>query len=255
MMSDYSLFSSQGRQKMVESPDQLGEIFNFNKPSQPFGNNFSFEPSFNPIVQQKKMPLTANAFLQKQETYEHFTPFAQPSFGSFEHSYQYPPGIMPQPEILQEPKQNDWGNSLMNSFETDFLRPKSDKLYGDPNSIPNSPFQRPETTSKMGYNSISPMVGPTSRAVTQIKPTYSPQINSRPDNKLTQMIGVNRPGSGKGQKRSSLPATKIDEIMNTIENFKINPISLLNEISTKIKKKVEYIMAESPFGKIRVYRF
>lgn len=41
--------------------------------------------------------------------------------------------------------------------------------------------------------------------------------------------------------------------MTTIENLKINPISLLNEISTKIKKKVDYIMLETPIGKIRVF--
>lgn len=43
--------------------------------------------------------------------------------------------------------------------------------------------------------------------------------------------------------------------MSTIENYKINPISLLNEISTKIKKRVDYAMTESPYGKIRVYSF
>ena len=56
----------------------------------------------------------------------------------------------------------------------------------------------------------------------------------------------------KNQKRGSIPASKVEEIMNTVETYKINCISLLNEISTKIKKKVDYTMTESPFGKIRV---
>jgi len=42
------------------------------------------------------------------------------------------------------------------------------------------------------------------------------------------------------------------EVLNAIEQTQINAISLLNEISTKVKKKIHFNMREIPMGKQRV---
>lgn len=64
---------------------------------------------------------------------------------------------------------------------------------------------------------------------------------------------VQKPGNLKKIFMEENEKYDIDDILVTIEDQQINTVSMLNEVSSKIKKKVEYIMTETQSGKNRVF--
>ncbi len=256
---EYNMFNNFSTSKQEPKVQQgSNQIFNFNKtPS--LQKNFGFETGFNQFNQNQSAPFTFSVFDRNEESEEDEDSTASHGSANFfpNNNYVFPPGMgMFNPDKkIDEFRNNPEPEFPNKSFQS--LRVPSNTFY-DPLQFTSQPIQRNDTFNKVpsGQNySVSPLVQPVSRPVQQIKqPYFSPQTNTRQlSNNLNQMSGLGRQIQvGKTQKRSSLQGQKIEEIMSTIENLKINPISLLNEISTKIKKKVDYIMLETPIGKIRV---
>ena len=215
-----------------------------------FGSSGPFDGNFN--FPQNNIFGHTN-FSQPRESFnDNFQEIFAPNHGY----YPFPPGIGSQvfssPSIDKKnedirrnpsyPVDNDFSRKLMEKSQ------KTTDYFGEQIEFPTQPLPRTELVppNYPQNHSVSPMIQPVSRPLGQIKQPFSPQI--MPRNLLSRGTTNNK----KNEKRGSIPATKVEEIMSTIETYKINPISLLNEISTKIKKKVDYPMIESPFGKIRV---
>jgi len=50
----------------------------------------------------------------------------------------------------------------------------------------------------------------------------------------------------------NIATNAVEDIMNAIQHNQINCVSLLNEVGSKVKKKVDYLIKEVPTGKIKV---
>jgi len=89
------------------------------------------------------------------------------------------------------------------------------------------------------------------------KPTYRKSVgSSRPERSLN-MINEHKnmdllQTSLNLSKSSYDEKNKSEQILVTIEENQINTVSMLNEVSSKIKKRIEYLMNETPLGKNRV---
>jgi len=53
-------------------------------------------------------------------------------------------------------------------------------------------------------------------------------------------------------KEKNSSANAVEELMKAIQLYQINCVSLLNEVGSKVKKKVDYLIKEVPTGKIKV---
>jgi hypothetical protein len=260
-MDSFKFFHTNTNTKSEEKQEpSLASMFNFNTKPNPnlFTSNNPFDINF-PSSNNTQSRTTAFDFKPIPQTQDNFGEGFQEPFQErnpfFSTSYKLPPGMQgqffPMPNSMEK-KHDEFRRTAQAPIDADFERKIMEKVkqtndfFGDSINFGTQNLNRLEIPQKptTNYNSISPMVQPVSRPLGQIKQPFSPQI-------MPRML----PGrmKEKKEKRGSIPATKVEEIMGTIETCKINPISLLNEISTKIKKKVDYSMTESPFGKIRVF--
>jgi len=92
------------------------------------------------------------------------------------------------------------------------------------------------------------------------KPTYRKSVGSgpRPAEKNLNMITEHKSmdtlqTSITISKSPFEEKNKSEHILITIEENQINTVSMLNEVSSKIKKRIEYMMNETPLGKNRVF--